>query len=163
MEPTRRGMMGLFAGAVAAGPKLAESVISEVEGAASMIAPADHQMKLVNAMYQGNLALPQEAKVNSFAWEMNRLRDIKRKLRQHQVAPFESYELIELDKLNIKSLKSVSVVNKQRIYLERRDRRNAERERLNMLDEMAVLLGFKKREETDRYGAVAAPLNEEPW
>lgn len=156
MEPTRRGMMGLFAGAVAAGPKLAESVISEVSDAAAMIAPADHHMKLVNATCQGAMTtLPGNAagvpSSPDVPYGMTRIRRIKELLRGSDDNLCDGYYSPYIgDNQNIQSLKSVSKVNKKRMKLEASRRRHAAERRLSLTNELVSLMtggfGIKSKE-----------------
>ena len=162
MEATRRGIMGILGGAIAAGPALAKNIAAEI-GAVEAAVPSELMYAAKMAAGSLNYAVdPPLIRKDPNHFAVRRLAEIKKLLRDG-VAPegLDTSEQRDLTKMHYKSLKSVTPTNQRRMYAEECNRRAATQRKKYLMDEMLELLGLKPRQT----GAnECAPYYEEkPW
>lgn len=141
MQLKRRQFLGFLGGAVAAGPKAAQAIAQETLTKGSLVGEALNSGGSVPGYY----GEPQVAS-SSGNWKASRIKELKAILAgkdpeaERREKQQRYYALENRDRARIDSLRSVSFVNKMRLYTEGSITRNERIRRENMRWELANLL-----------------------
>jgi hypothetical protein len=140
MQMKRRQFLGFLGGAAVAGPKAAQAVAKETLTKGSLIGEA-----VSGGAVPGYYGEPQAAS-SSGDWKVSRIKELKAILAgkdpeaERREKQQRYYALENRDRARIDSLRSVSFVNKMRLYTEGSFERNERIRRENMRWELADLL-----------------------